>query len=129
MLMLLLSFVLFVTPGSALMFFIFRFIRANAQVSIARTDTVRAEARLGAAEQASAVADATAREALSQTGQALQIARTIELVDEKVTGLTDYLVTRIDGKAPARRPAGRHALPGGQDVPAITSPAHGRFLS
>jgi hypothetical protein len=116
----LLEFVLFVTPGSGLMFFIFRFIKANAQVGIARTDTARAEARLEAAQRASAVADGTAREALAQTGQALAVARTIELVDEKVTSLTDYLVARIDGDAPARRPAGRHALPGGQDLPAIT---------
>lgn len=121
--MLLLSFVLFVTPGSALMFFIFRFIRAHAQVSIARTDTARAEARLEAARQASAVAEGTAREALSQTGQALAVARTIELVDEKVTSLTSYLVTKIDGEAPARRAAGLDALPGGADIPAITSSA------
>ena len=52
----LLSFLLFVTPGSALMFFIFRFIRANAQVSIARTDSARAVARLDAADEAVAVA-------------------------------------------------------------------------
>jgi hypothetical protein len=115
----LLSFVLFVTPGSALMFFIFRFIKASQMVSVARTDAARAGARLEAAQQASAVARETAREALSQTGQALEIARTIELVDEKVTSLTDYLVTRIDGEAPARRAAGRHALPGWDDVAAI----------
>jgi hypothetical protein len=117
----LLSFVLYVTPGSALMFFIFRFIKAREMVSVARTDKVRAEARLEAARQASAVAEGTAREALSQTGQALEIARTIELVDEKVTNLTDYLVTKIDGEPSARRCAGRHALPGGEDVPALAS--------
>jgi hypothetical protein len=117
----LLEFVLFVTPGSALMFFIVRFIKANAQVGIARTGTARAEARLDAANRASSVAEGTAREALSQTGQALAIARTIELVDEKLTGLTDYLVARIDGEAPAARRAGRHALPARDDVPAITS--------
>jgi hypothetical protein len=37
--------------------------------------------------------------------------RAIELVDEKVTILTDYLVNRIDGEPSARR-ADRHALPG-----------------
>jgi hypothetical protein len=123
----LLSFVLFVTPGSALMFFILRFIRANQTISVARTNTARTEARLEAAQEASAVAQGTAREALSQTGQALAIARTIELVDDKVTSLTDYLVTRIDGAAPARR-AGRHALPGGNDVPAITGSAQEGIL-
>jgi hypothetical protein len=122
----LLEFLLFVTPGSGLMFFIFRFIRANAQVGIVRTDTVRAEARLEAAQRASAVADATAWEALAQTGQALEVARTIELVNENVTTLTEYLVTKIDGAAP-QRGAGRHSrsvLPGG-DVPAITGGQEG----
>jgi hypothetical protein len=116
----LLSFLLFVTPGSALMFFIFRFIKANAQVGIARTDSARAVARLDAADRAVAVAEGTAREALASTGQALNTTRAIELVDEKVTSLTDYLVTRIDGEPSARRSGGRHALPGGQDLPAIT---------
>ena len=66
----LLSFLLFVTPGSALMFFIFRFIKANAQVGIARTDSARAVARLDAADRAVAVAEGTAREALASTRQA-----------------------------------------------------------
>ena len=116
----LLSFLLFVTPGSALMFFIFRFIKANAQVGIARTDSARAVARLDAADRAVAVAEGTAREALASTRQALNTTRAIELVDEKVTSLTDYLVTRIDGEPSARRSGGRHALTGGQDLPAIT---------
>jgi hypothetical protein len=117
--LMLLSFVLFVTPGLALMFFIFRFIRANAQVTIARTGTAHAEARLEAAREASQVARETAREALAGTRQALETTRAIELVDEKVTSLTDYLVTRIDGEPPARR-AGRHVLPAGDERPAIT---------
>jgi hypothetical protein len=45
--------------------------------------------------------------------------RAIELVDEKVTSLASYLVTKIDGEAPARH-AGRHALPDKNDLPAIT---------
>jgi hypothetical protein len=110
------------------MFFIFRFIKAHQTVSVARTDTARAKARMEAAQRASAVAEGTAREALSQTGQALAVARTIELVDEKVTNLTDYLVAKIDGEAPARRAAGRHALPGEEDVPAITGSAQEGIL-
>jgi hypothetical protein len=127
----LLSFVLYVTPGGALMFFIVRFVKAHAMVSVARTDTARAEVRLEAAREASTVAQGTAREALAQTGQALAIARTIEQVDERVQSLTDYLVTQIEGTAP-QRGAGRHtgpALPGAGDRPAITGPADGRFLS
>jgi len=50
------EFLLVITPGSALMFFIFLFIRANATVSVARTGTARAEARLEAAQDASAIA-------------------------------------------------------------------------
>jgi len=116
--LMLVSFVLVVTPGGALMYFIYRFVKAKDLVTVARTDAARTGARLEAAQEASAVAQGTAREALAQTGQALEIAKTIEQVDEKVQGLTDYLVARIEGEAPQRR-AGRHALPGGEDVPAI----------
>lgn len=106
--MLLFTFLLVVTPGSALMFFILRFIRAHAQVGIARTDTARAEARMIGAQEAAAIAGETARTALGQTTEALAIARNIETVDEKVTSLAEYLVAKIDGEPPARRPA-RHA--------------------
>lgn len=116
----LLEFLLVVTPGSGLMFFIFRFIRAKSQVTIARTGTAHAEARLDAAQEASAVARETAREALAGTRQALETTRVIELVREDVQGLAEYLASRIDGEAPARR-AGRHALPGTDERPAITS--------
>lgn len=114
----LLSFVLVVTPGGALMYVIYRFVKTKDLVTVARTDAARTGALLGAAREASAVAQGTAREAMAQTGQALEIARTIEQVDEKVQDLTDYLVARIEGEAPPRR-TGRHALPGGEDVPAI----------
>jgi hypothetical protein len=118
----LMSFVLYVTPGGALMFFIFRFIKANAVISVARTDKARAVTRLEAARDASAVAQGTAREALAQTRQALEVARTIEVVDERVQHLTSYLVTKIEGDAPAQGAGrhARHALPGEQDIPAIT---------
>ena len=115
----LLPLLLFVTPASALMFVILRFIKANAQVTIARTGTAHAEARLEAAEEASEVARETALEALAGTRAALETTRAIELVDEKVSGLADYLVSRIDGEPPARR-AGRHALPAAGERPAIT---------
>jgi hypothetical protein len=119
--MLLFTFLLVVTPGSALMFFILRFIKAHAQVGIARTDTARAEARMIGAQEAAAIAGETARTALGQTTQALEIARTIETVGEQVAGLTEYLVVKIDGEPPARRPA-RHAraLPSANDLPAIS---------
>lgn len=116
-------------PSSAVAFVIYRLVKTRDMVTIARTEAARTGARLEAAQQATVVAEGTAREALSQTGQALEVARTIELVDEKVTSLTSYLVTKIDGEAPGRRPAGRHALPGGQDVPAITGSGQEGALS
>jgi hypothetical protein len=119
--MLLLSFLVVIAPGGALMFFILRFIKAHAQVGIARTDTARAEARMIGAQEAAAIAGETARTALGQTTEALAIARTIETVGEQVSGLTEYLVAKIDGEPPARRPA-RHARalpPGANDLPAI----------
>jgi hypothetical protein len=124
----LLEFVAYVSPGGALVYFICRrVIRGRDRlVTGLRVDAVRADVKLRAAEQAALVSEegraeaaGTAREALARTREALAVARTIELVDEKVTSLTDYLVTRIEGEAPARRTVGRHALPGGQDVPAI----------
>jgi hypothetical protein len=117
----LLSFVLVVTPGGALMYCIYRFVRAKELVTVARVSAVRAEARLEAAREASAVAQGTAREALAQTGQALAIAQTIELVDEKVQNLTDYLVAQIEGHPAAGQPGGRHALPAGDGAAAITA--------
>jgi hypothetical protein len=86
-------------------------------------DAARAGARLEAAQEASAVAQGTAREALAQTGQVLEIAARIELVDEKVTSLADYLVAQIEGAPAARRPGGRHALPAGDGPAAIAAGA------
>jgi len=116
-----LEFLLVTAPGGALMFFILRFIKAHAQVSIARTDTARAEARLVGAQEAAAIAGETARTALGQTTQALEIARGIETVGEQVAGLTEFLVARIDGEQPERRTA-KHAraLPSGNALPALT---------
>jgi hypothetical protein len=118
----LLEFVLFVAPGGGFMYCVYRFVRAKDLVSVARVDAARAGARLEAAQEAAAVAQGTAQEAMAQTGEALAIARTIELVDEKVTGLTNYLVAQIEGAAPPQ--AGRHTrpvLPGTEEFPAISA--------
>ena len=106
-------------PSSAVAFVIYRLVKTKEMVSIARTGTAHAEARLEAAQKSTLVARETALEALAGTRQALETTRAIELVDEKVSSLTEYLVTKIDGEAPVRR-AGRHALPGSDDRPAIT---------
>jgi hypothetical protein len=124
----LLEFALVVTPGSAAMYFIIRFIRANQTISAARTGTVRAEARLEGARRATKVAELTAQQALAQTGQALAVARTIELVDEKVTSLADYLITQIEGTP--QPGGGRHSRPalGGDEMPAISGGAQEGML-
>jgi hypothetical protein len=122
--MFLLEFVAYIAPGSGLMFVLYRLVKKKYEVSVGQVQVraVRSEARLEAAARAAAVAEGTAREALDSTRQALETTRVIELVDEKVTSLTDYLVSRIDGEPLARR-AGRHALPGGDELPAITGGA------
>jgi hypothetical protein len=128
--MFLLEFMLYTAPGGGLVFFICRFIKANARVSVARVDAARAGARAEGAERAARVAEqgmlaaqGHAMEALEQTGQALEIARTIELVNENVQNLTSYLVSQIEGPEAAQESAGRHArhaLPGTGAQPAIT---------
>jgi hypothetical protein len=124
----LLEFAAWVAPGSGLMFFIFRFVRAKAQVSDARLSAARAGARVEGARRAALVAEkgmvaaqGQAQEALAQTGEALAIAKGIGQVSLQVQGLTEYLVDRIDRAQPSHRGAGRHALPGPGDQAAIVS--------
>lgn len=115
----LLSFVLVVTPGSALMYFIYRFVKAKELVGVARIDLVRADARLEGARRAAVAAEDVGARAMAQTSQALAVAARIELVDDKVTSLADYLVARIEGGSAAQRRAGRHELPAGEAAPAL----------
>jgi hypothetical protein len=124
--MLMIFFVLaYVAPGSALAFVICRLIRTRDLVSVARLESARAGARLEGAQRAARAAEAgraealmQAREVLSQTGDALAIARNIETVGQQVQGLTDYLVSRLEGQG-SKRGRGRHALPTDTEVPAI----------
>lgn len=114
----LLEFLLVITPGSGVMYFILRFIkRSNSSLTIARTDAARSQARLEAARQTSALMGETAREAMGQVTDALAIAKTIEDVDTNLR----YVISRIDGQAPDRPTHGRHAraLPSTNDLPAI----------
>lgn len=107
----------YLVPGSAVGFVAWRLIKTRDRVSIARTDAARAGARLEGARRAAEAADAGraeavrhAREAMARTGEALEVARNIELVSDQVQDLTSYLVTRIDGEA-ALRGRGKHAIP------------------
>jgi hypothetical protein len=112
----LLEFIMIITPGGAVMGFLGRLVWVKYEVSVTqlRMQAVRTEAHLEAAGHRAAVAEGTAREALTGMNRALETTRGIELVDEKVTELTRYLVDRIEGSTGQR--AGRHALPA-QDAP------------
>jgi hypothetical protein len=50
--------------------------------------------------------------ALAQTGAALEIAGTIELVSQQLRGLIDYITSPDDAPPPLHHEPGRHALPG-----------------
>lgn len=121
--MFLLEFVAFVAPGGGLVYFIWRrLVKSTELVTVVRVDAARTGARLEAANRAVGVAEDTAREALASTRQALETARVIELVDEKVQVLTDYLVSQIEGTAGGDG-GGWHARPAfsvGEDYTAIT---------
>ena len=112
----LLEFIMIITPGGAVVGFLGRlvWVKYEASVTQLRVRAVRTETYLEAADHRALVAEDTAREALTGMNRALETTRGIELVDEKVTELTRYLVDRIEGTAGSR--AGRHALPT-QDAP------------
>jgi uncharacterized iron-regulated membrane protein len=96
---------------------------ARHEVQLARTTVVRAEARRDSAVEEAGRERQVTDMAMTQTGQALQVAGVIEQVEQKLDGLTAYLVNRIDGTGPAveppgARPVARHrrvALPPGVD--------------
>lgn len=112
----LLEFIMIITPGGAVMGFLGRLVWVKYETSVTqlRMRAVRTEAHLEEADRRATVAESTAREALTGMNRALETTRGIELVDEKVTELTRYLVDRIEGTTGPR--TGRHALPA-QDAP------------
>lgn len=114
----------YLLSASGIVFVSWRLVKVKGVVSIARRDAATIGARLEetrraarAAETGRAEAVGHAREALAQTGQALEVARNIELVSDQVQDLTDYLVGQIDGQA-AVRSRGRHAIPAQAEPPA-----------
>lgn len=114
----LLTFVAVITPGSGLIYVVYRLIRSRELVSVARVDAARTKVRMNAAQEMGEFAHG----ALEQTRDALAVDQAIELVDQKATELTRYLVNRIDGtgSAATRRPT-RRAEPGADELAAITS--------
>lgn len=108
----------YLLAASGIVLVSWRLVKVKGVVSVARMEAAQADARLEetqraarAAESGRAEAAGYAREALEQTGQALAVARNIELVSDQVQGLTDYLVGQIEGQAAARG-RGRHAVRG-----------------
>jgi hypothetical protein len=131
--------VAYLAPSSGLAFVIYRWIKSRELVMVARTDAARGAERLAAAREATLEAEegrraaqGQAQEALAQTGQALELARNIEVVGHRVQGLTDYLVGKLEGEVPPQRVPGRHerpALPAGGDWPSLSDDhLEGRFL-
>jgi len=117
----LLEFIMVIAPGGTVVGFLGRlvWVKYEASVTQLRVRAVRTEAHLEAADHRALVAEGTAREALTGMNRALETTRAIELVDEKVAGLTRYLVDRIDGLAEQRR--GRHVLSAEDTPPQIGS--------
>jgi len=131
--------VAYLAPSAGLAYVIYRWIKSRELVMVARTDAARGAERLATAreaaleaEEARRAAQGQAQEALAQTGQALELAKNIEVVGHRVQGLTDYLVGKLEGEESPQRVPGRHArqaLPAGSDWPAISGDRpEGRFV-
>jgi hypothetical protein len=121
------------TPSSALGVAMYRLVKSKNLMVVARVDSARAQARAEAAEQAAMMAEqqraeaaGLAAESVAHTGQALLIARQID----KVSAQMDVLLGCVTGEPvpePSRR--GRHALPGGPDLPAIAGAARTEVIA
>ena len=104
------------SAGGGMVFFLFRWLKGKTVVSGLRLDAAQADAHLSAAREAAQVAQGTAREQRVLLGDALQVAKRVEHVDEIVTGLADFLSSQVDW-----RPGDARALPGPGDQQSITT--------
>lgn len=114
--MLLVDFLMYVTPGGAGVFFLMRWVKGKAVVSGLRMDAVRADAELEESRKAALVAQGTAKEQRVLLGDALQVAKAVEHVDEVVTWVAGFLTDQVQW-----RPGDGRALPGGPGQPSITA--------
>jgi hypothetical protein len=114
--MFLVDFLLYVTPGGAGIFFLMRWVKGKALVSGLRLDAARSDAQLDAAREAAEAAQGTSEQQRVLLGDALQVAKRVEHVDEIVTGLADFLSSRV-----AWRPGDAPALPGAPGRPSVTA--------
>jgi hypothetical protein len=111
-----LEFFLYVAPGGGMVFFLLRWVKGKTLVSGLRLDAAQADAHLAAAREAARVAEGTAAEQRAIVGDALQVARTVEHVDETLTWVAEFLASRVawwPGDAPAR--------PGVPGQPSVTA--------
>lgn len=111
--MLLVDFLLFVTPGGTGAFFLMRWAKSRTAVSGLRLDAARSDAELEAAHEAAQVAQGTAREQRVLLGDALEVARRVEHVDETLTWVAGFLSERVQWQP------GAPALPGAPGQPSI----------
>lgn len=109
-------FLLVMTSGGGAVFFLFRWLKGKTVVSGMRLDAVKADAELEASREAARVAQGTVREQRVLLGDALQVAKSVEHVDETLTWVADFLASRV-----AWRPGDVPALPGAPGRPAVTA--------
>ena len=107
--------ILYVAPGLGAVVLGYRWLKGKTVVSGLRLDAARWDAQLEAAREAAEAAQGTAAEQRVLLGDALQVAKRVEHVDEIVTGLADFLSARV-----AWRPGDAPALPGGPGQPPVT---------
>jgi hypothetical protein len=103
--MLLVDFLLWVTPGGTGVFFLLRWVKGKkVVVSGLRMDAVRADAELEAAREAARVAQGREREQRAVLGDAVQVARAAVHTDQIVTQLAEFLKDEVgwrSGDVPA----------------------------
>ena len=105
-------------PGAVIWFLYYRLTKTKEALFAAKRQAAHAQARHEGARRAAQVAEKRCTQvlgqmekALTQTGEALEIAGHIELVSQQLHGLIDYIANPLDAP-PLQHEPGRHALPG-----------------
>ena len=89
--MLLVDFLLYVTPGGTGIFFLMRWLKSKVVVSGLRMDAVKADAELEAAREAARLSLGREREQRAIIGDAVQVAKAAVHTDQIVTQLAEFL--------------------------------------
>ena len=105
--------------GAACLYLYYRLTKTKEALFAAQRQAAHAQARRDSARRAAQVAEKRCSQvlgqmeaALAQTGAALEIAGTIELVSQQLRGLIDYIASPDDAPPQLQHEPGRHALPG-----------------